>query len=32
MRIAKFLLVIPAGLLGGWGLLHAQKPFKEYRS
>ena len=30
MRIAKFLLVIPAGLLGGWGLLHAQKPFKEY--
>ena len=30
MRIAKFLLVIPAGLLCGWGLLHAQKPFKEY--
>jgi hypothetical protein len=30
MRFAKFLLVIPAGLLGGWGLLHAQKPFREY--
>jgi len=30
MRFAKFLLVIPAGLFGGWGLLHAQKPFREY--
>ena len=30
MRFAKFLLVIPAALFGGWGLLHAQKPFQEY--
>jgi len=30
MRFAKFLLVIPAALFGGWGLLHAQKPFREY--
>ena len=27
MRFAKFLLVIPAALFGGWGLLHAQKTY-----